>query len=188
MRVTLAAVIILSGFVAGAAGIVRLAPEAPDWLQAGMSFLWLGVLIAGAYVFGNEQQGHNVLPRTQLRDGLIYAGIGFTLAAVVIAFGLRDIDLGIHRNIRANWVIGIITALYVCGQSVKDYWTFRRSWRLWCILAAYLALQIRVIIPVLGALSRIPGFFIWLIGISEYIGLAFVLTLVISPFRDEPTR
>jgi len=177
MRLTIAAIVIIIGFLLGVYLVACLHPHGPAWVSVMLTMLWLMALIAGAFLLGNKGRAQSV-SREQVVSGLIYVGIASVLVAATIAVGLRDIDNGVHRNYRENWIVTVLTAAIACGYSLKTFWCSRRSRRLWLALAIYLTAHFSILVPALGSLSHVPAFYISLIGVCEYPALFFVLGLV----------
>lgn len=156
-------------------------PNVPPWADITLSIVWLFVLIATAFLLGNKGQGSQGDPRQlrhRLRDTLLYLGIALVPVTIGIAVMIHDSDKGIHRNIKENWVVCIITAASVLGFVVKNFWRFRRGWRMWAVLAVYSALHFSIGVPVLRQLDRIPAIYIWPIAMFELILVTFALHLV----------
>jgi len=178
MRLVIAGVAVVAGFVVGMLGIARLTPDSPAWVRVALATVWLFGLIAGAYLLGNKSYPRTPEVRRRIRDGFLYLGIGFLVAVVVVAVVIHDLDKGIHRNYRQNWVFCVLTAAVVVGYSVKDFWRFRRGWRMWAVLAVYVTLHFTIGVPALGNLDRIPAWYIWAIGMPEAMLVTFALHLV----------
>ena len=178
MRLILAAVSVVAGFVLGVLAITSLTPGTPAWLRPTLAMAWLLTLIAVAFITANRSPERN-LPQ-KMRDGLIYVAIASAIVLVVVGLTIHDLDAGIHRNIRENWVVGIITAVLVCGYALKEVWPCRRNWQIWPVFGAYLVLQFSILVPVLGKLDRVPAIYIWPISMLELMALTFVLHFVIG--------
>jgi hypothetical protein len=168
-----------------------LLPGTATWIRVSLSMVWLCALIAGAFVLGNRGEDHPGETRElrqRLRDGLLYIGVASLLVTIFSAVAIHDLEKGIHRNIRENWVISVITAGFVLAFSINDFWGVRRSWRMWAVLAAYSFLHFSLCVPALGHLARIPAGYISAIGIPELMLVSFALhlaTRVVNPVAPD---
>jgi hypothetical protein len=107
----------------------------------------------------------------------LYIAIAFVPVAILLAVSVHDLDKGIHRNIKENWVVCAITAAAVLGFSIKEFWRVRRSWRMWVILAGYAALHFSLGVPALSQFDRIGAGYIYLIAMPELMLMSFALHL-----------
>jgi len=175
MRLLIAASAVIAGFLIGVLAIARLTPDSPAWVRLTLATAWLFVVIAGAFLLGNKGQARNAESQRQLRDSLLYVAIAFVFVTVAVGVIIHDVDKGIHRNIKQNWVIGFITAPFVCGYALKAFWHFRHCWRIWAVIVGYLILHFSIAVPALGKLDRIPAIYIWPIGMFEFTLVASAL-------------
>jgi peptidoglycan/LPS O-acetylase OafA/YrhL len=76
MRLVVAATAVVAGFVMGAWGIARLAPESPAWLKLTFAIVWLFALIFGALLLSSKQRRRKREDqRRLLRYGLLAAAL-----------------------------------------------------------------------------------------------------------------
>jgi peptidoglycan/LPS O-acetylase OafA/YrhL len=83
MRLVVAATAVVAGFVMGAWGIARLAPDSPAWLKLTFAMVWLFALMFGVLLLGSKQRSEREDQRRLLGYGL--------LAAVLMALFLVPI-------------------------------------------------------------------------------------------------
>lgn len=184
MRTAIAALGVVIGFILGVFGIAHITPDdTPAWIRLTLVMLWMMALIAGAFLLGNQGRSQ-IVSRGQLRDGLIYVGIASVIVAVIVSIGLRDIEYGRHRNYHENWIVCVMTAGIAGWYTLRAFWSSRRSRRLWLVLVIYLTLHFSILIPTLGKLGHVPGYYISLIGMCEMTVLLFVLSFVL-PAEEE---
>jgi quinol-cytochrome oxidoreductase complex cytochrome b subunit len=74
MRLVVAATAVVAGFVMGAWGIARLAPESPAWLKLTLAIVWLFALIFGALLLASKRGRKLEDQRRLLGYGLLTIG------------------------------------------------------------------------------------------------------------------
>jgi hypothetical protein len=178
VRLILSALGIVVAFGLGAWGIAFLLPSSPAWVKVAAVVVWLFVLIASALLLGN-QKGDTEEERREfhyiLRDNLLYMAIALVPITALFALAIHDVDEGIQRNIRQNWLLCTLTAFFVVAFSIERFWRLRSLWQMWGVLVAYAALHFSIGVPALAHLDKIGYGDISLIAAPELILVSFVL-------------
>jgi hypothetical protein len=166
----------------GAWGIAFLLPSSPAWGKVGASMVWLFVIIAFAFFLGNQKRRTTEEERREfqhiLRNNMLYLAIAVVPITALVALAIHDVDEGIQRNIRQNWLLCTLTAFLVVGFSIEEFWRLRRVWQMWGVLVAYTALHFSIGVPVLAHLHKIRAGYISLIAMPELILVSFILYLI----------
>jgi hypothetical protein len=178
VRLIVSALGIVVAFVLGAWGIAFLLPGSPAWVKTAAVLVWLFVLTASAFLLGNRQ-GNTEEERREFRDILrnnaLYLAIALVPVTALCALAIHDVDEGIQRNIKQNWLLCTLTASFVVAFSVEQFWRLRRLWPMWGILAAYTLLHFSIGVPALARLDRIRYGYISLIATPELYLVSFFL-------------
>ncbi len=161
--------------------IAVLLPDTPAWSKVALCLVWLFVLIGAAFILGNKRgdtqeekrEFHHVV-----RENLSYLGLALLPIVFLVALEIHDLDKGIHRNVRQNWLLCTITAGTVVGLSIEKFWYIRRCWEMWAVLAAYATLHFCVGIPALAHLQSIRYGYISMIAMPELLLIFSVLDLL----------
>jgi hypothetical protein len=178
VRLILSALVIVGAFGLGAWGIAFLLPSSPAWLNVAVSVVWLFALIASAFLVGN-QRGSTQEERSEFRhvlcDNILYLGLAIVPITFLIALEIYDLDKGIQRNVKQNWLLCSVTAGTVLGLSIEKYWHVRRCWQMWAVLAVYAALHFSIGIPALAHLEKVRYGYISLLAMPELLLVSFIL-------------
>jgi hypothetical protein len=162
----------------GAWGIAFLLPNSPAWVKVAAAIVWLFVLIASALLLGN-QKGDSEEERREFhqifRNNVLYLAIALVPITALFALAIHDVDEGIQRNVRQNWLLCTLTGFTVVGISIEEFWRLRSVWQMWGILLAYVALHFSIGVPALAQLDKIRYGDISLIAAPELILVSFVL-------------
>jgi cytochrome bd-type quinol oxidase subunit 2 len=178
VRVIVSASAIVFAFFLGAWTIAVLLPDTPDWSKVALCLVWLFVLIGSAFILGNKKgstQEEKREFRHVVRENLSYLGLALLPIVFLVALEIHDLDKGIHRNVRQNWLLCTITAGTVVGLSIEKFWRIRRYWETWAVLAAYATLHFCVGIPALAHLQSIRYGYISMIAMPELLLIFSVL-------------
>jgi magnesium-transporting ATPase (P-type) len=166
MRLSVAAVMVVVIFVSVLLLISRLFPEGAGWAGVCIAMTCLYASVFGAWaLLGNKpernvraMQGGNVQEHP-LRDNLLYFAVAMAVVTMVIAVTIHDTDRGMHRNFKNDWFVGFGSACFALGYAAKAFWTYRRNWSLWAVIAALFALFTAITIPFLSQMERVPLLF-----------------------------
>jgi hypothetical protein len=181
LRLILSALLIVVTFGLGAWGISFLLPSSPAWVKVAVSVVWLFVIIASAFFLGNQKRGTEEERREFrhiFRNNILYLAIAILPITVLVALAIHDVDKGIQRNIKQNWLLCTITASAVLGLSIEEFWRLRRLWQMWAVLVAYSALHFSIGVPALVQLHRIRVGYISLIAMPELMLVSYFLYLL----------
>lgn len=181
MRVIVSALAIVVAFGMGAWGIAFLLPSSPAWVKVAEVMVWLFVLIASAFLLGNQKRGTEEERREFHHifcNNVLYLAIAVIPITALFALAIHDVDADIQRNIRQNWLLCTLTAFAVVGFSIEEFWRLRRVWQMWGVLAAYTALHFSIGVPALAHLHKVRAGYISLIATPELILVSFVLYLI----------
>jgi hypothetical protein len=181
VRLIVSALIIVIAFGFGAWGIAFLLPTSPAWVKVAAVMVWLFVLIASAFWLGN-QKGSTEEERHEfhyiVRKNFLYLAIAVVPVTALFALTMHDVDAGIQRNIKQNWLLCTLTAFLVVGISIEGFWRIRRVWQMWGVLAAYTALHFSIGVPALAHMNKIRGGYISLIVMAELLLVSFILCFI----------
>jgi hypothetical protein len=181
VRLIVSALVIIVGFCLGVWGIASLLPGVPPWGKVTLSLVCLFVLIVSIFFLGNKRgstQEERLEFKHILGDNLLYMGIAVVPITGLIALAIHDLDAGVHRNIRQNWVLCTMTAGVVLAFSIEQFWHLRRCWQMWAVLTAYATLHFSIGVPALAHLQRIRAGYVSLIAMPELMLIFFVLYFV----------
>ena len=101
----------------------------------------------------------DIAQRYLLRDNLLYFAVAMAAVTITIAVTIHDTDRGIHRNFRNDWFVGLGSACVALGYAARAFWSSRRNWRLWALIAAFFALFTATTIPFLSQMEKVPLLF-----------------------------
>jgi hypothetical protein len=182
LRLIFSALLIVVTFGLGSWGISFLLPSSPAWVKVAVSMVWLFVVVASAFFLGNQKRGTTDEERREfqhiVRNNILYLAIAILPITVLVALTIHDVDKGIQRNIKQNWLLCTITASAVLGLSIEEFWRLRRLWQMWAVLVAYSALHFSIGVPALFQLHRIRAGYISLIAMPELILVSYFLYLL----------
>lgn len=166
MRLSIAAAAVVATFVFALLLISRLFPYGAGWagVCAVMTCLYASAFGAWA-LLGNKphnnaraEQG-DIVQQHLLRNNLLYFAVAMAAVTVLIAVTIHDTDRGIHRNFKNDWFVGLGSACVALGYAAKAFWTYRRNWSLWAVIAALFALFTAITIPFLSQMEKVPLLF-----------------------------
>lgn len=163
MRLFLCALIVVATFAFVVLLISWLFPQGAGWAGVSMAItcLYASVFVAWA-LFGNRidkktQVIKGEIARTHpLRDNLLYFAVAMTVVTLAMAVTIHDTERGVHRSFKNDWFVGFGSACFALGYAAKAFWTSRRSWRLWAIIAALLVLFTAITLPILSQMEKVP--------------------------------
>jgi len=181
LRLILSALLIVLAFGLGAWGISFLLPSSPAWVKVAVSMVWLFGIIACAFLIGNQKRENEEERREFqhiVRNNILYLGIAIVPITVLVALTIHDVDKGIHRNIKQNWVLCTITASTVLGFLIEEFWCLKRLWQMWAVLVAYSALHFSIGVPALAQLHTIRAGYISSIALPELMLVSYFLYLL----------
>lgn len=143
--------------------IAWLFPQGAGWAGVCMAVTYLYASSFAAWaLFGNQtdEETHVIqgeVPQTHpLRDNLLYFAVAMAVVTLVIAVTIHDDQRGVHRSFKNDWFVGVGSACVALGYAAKAFWTSRKSWRLWAIIAALFVLFAATTLPVLSQMERVP--------------------------------
>ncbi len=178
MRLICSALGIVVSFELGAWGIAFLLPSSPAWVKIAAVVVWLFVLIASAFLLGNKK-GYTEDERREfqhiLRNNVLYLAIALVPVTALYALAIHDVDQGIQRHIKQNWLLCTLTASFVVAFSIEQFWRLRSLWQMWGVLIAYAALHFSIGVPSLAHLDKIRYGYISLVVTPELYLVSFVL-------------
>jgi hypothetical protein len=181
VRLILFALGVVGGFVFGAWCLAILLPTSPARVKVAAVMVWLFVLIAFAFWVGN-QKGRTGEERREfhyiVKKNFVYLAIAVVPVTTLFALAMHDVDAGIQRHIKQNWVLCTLTAFLVVGISIEGFWRIRRVWQMWSVLAAYTALHFSIGVPALAHVNKIRGGYISLIVMPELLLVSFILSSI----------
>jgi magnesium-transporting ATPase (P-type) len=166
MRLSIAAITVVAIFVFVLLLISRLFPYGAGWAGVCVAMTCLYASAFGVWaLLGNKphknaqaEQG-DIMQQHPLRDNLLYFAVAMAAVTMVIAVTIHDTDRGIHRNFKNDWFVGLGSACFALGYAVKTFWTYRRNWSLWAVIAALFALFTAITIPFLSQMQKVPLLF-----------------------------
>jgi len=91
-----------------------------------------------------------------MRDSLLYFAVAMAVVTVVIAVTIHDTERGVHRSFKNDWFVAFGSASLALGYAAKSFWTLRRNWLLWAIIAVLFLLFTAVTLPVLTRMEKVP--------------------------------
>jgi membrane protein YdbS with pleckstrin-like domain len=178
VRLVVSALGIVVAFGLGAWGIAFLLPSSPAWVKIAAVMVWLFVLIASAFLLGNRK-GNTEEERREfhhiVRNNVLYLAIALVPVTALCALAIHDVDKGIQRNIRQNWLLCTLTASFVVAFSIEQFWRLRSLWQMWGVLLAYTVLHFSIGVPALAHLDKIRYGYISLVATPELYLVSFLL-------------
>jgi magnesium-transporting ATPase (P-type) len=126
--------------------------------------LYAGVFGAWA-LLGNKPDKNaramrgNIVQQHLLRDNILYFAVAMAAVTITIAVMIHDTERRIHRDFRNDWFVGFGSACVALGYAAKAFWTYRKNWRLWAVIAALFALFTAITIPFLSQMEKVPLLF-----------------------------
>ena len=166
MRLSIAAVGVVAIFVFVLLLISRLFPYGAGWagVCVAMTCLYASAFAAWA-LLGNKSHKNaravqdDIVQKHPLRDNLLYFAVAMAAVTIVIAVTVHDTDRGMHRNFKNDWFVGFGSACFALGYAAKAFWTCRRNWSLWAVIAELFALFTAITIPFLSQMEKVPLLF-----------------------------
>ena len=163
MRLYIAAAAVLAIFVIVLLVVSRLFPYGAGWAGVCVAMTCLYASAFGAWaLLGNKphknaraEQG-DIVQQHPLRDNLLYFSVAMAAVTMVIAVTIHDTDRGIHRDFKNDWFVGLGSACFALGYAAKAFWTYRRNWSLWAVIAALFALFTAITMPFLSQMEKVP--------------------------------
>jgi hypothetical protein len=166
MRVFVAALMVVATFVAVVLLISRLFPYGAGWAGVCVAITCLYASAFGAWaLLGNKPDKNTRVTLNEnrstasLSDNLLYFAVAMAVVTMVIVLVMHDIDSGIHRNFKNDWFVGFGSACVALGYAAKAFWSSRRNWRLWALIAALFTLFAAITIPVFSQMEKVPLLF-----------------------------
>jgi hypothetical protein len=166
VRLFIAAVTVVTTFVAVALLISQLFPYGAGWAGVCVAITCLYASAFSAWAFFGSKTDKNtrtthgeIAEPHPLRDNLLYFAVAMAVVTVTVALAVHDTERGIHRNLKNDWFVGFGSACVALGYSAKAFWTFRRNWRLWALLAACFAMFTAITSPALSQMEKVPLLF-----------------------------
>jgi len=166
MRLSLAAAAVVAIFAFVLLLISRLFPYGAGWAGVCVAMTCLYASAFGAWaLLGNKphknaraEQG-DIVQQHPLRDNLLYFAVAMAAVTIVIAVTINDTDRGIHRNFKNDWFVGLGSACFALGYAAKAFWTYRRNWYLWVVIATLFSVFTAITIPFLSQMEKVPLLF-----------------------------
>jgi magnesium-transporting ATPase (P-type) len=166
MRLFVAAAAVVATFVFVVLLISRLFPYGAGWAGVCVAMTCLYASAFGAWaLLGNKPHKNagaelgDIVQQHPLRDNLLYFAVAMAAVTVVIAVTIHDTDRGLHPNFKNDWFVGLGSACFALGYAAKAFWTYRRNWSLWAVIAALFALFTAITIPFLSQMEKVPLLF-----------------------------
>jgi hypothetical protein len=166
MRLLVAAVMVVATFVAVALQISWLFPYGAGWAGVCIAISCLYASAFGAWaLLGNKLHKNarsmhgDIAQQHPLRDNLLYFAVAMAAVTITIAVTMHDTERGINRDFRNDWFVGLGSACVALGYAAKAFWSSRRNWRLWALIAAFFALFTATTIPFLSQMEKVPLLF-----------------------------
>jgi len=162
MRLFLCASLVVATFVVVALIIAWLFPQGAGWAGLCMAVTCLYASAFGAWTLFGDQTNKTTYPKGatsrthRLRDNLLYFAVAMAAVTLVIAVMIHDTDRGIYRSFRNDWFVGVGSACVALGYAARAFWTSRKSWRLWVIIATLFILFTTITLPVLSHMEKVP--------------------------------
>jgi magnesium-transporting ATPase (P-type) len=163
MRLSIAAAAVVATFVFVLLLISRLFPYGAGWAGVCVVMTCLYASIFGAWAFlGNKPHRNaraeraDIVQQPTLRENLLYFAIAMAVVTIVMAVTIHDIDRGINRNFKNDWSVGLGSACVALGYAAKAFWTYRRNWSLWAVIATLFFLFTAITIPFLSQMEMVP--------------------------------
>jgi magnesium-transporting ATPase (P-type) len=163
MRLFLCGLMVVAIFVFVAFLIAWLFPEGAGWVGVciAVTCLYAGTFAAWALFGSQTDKKANMIQgevsRTHpLRDNILYFAVAMALVTLVIAVVIHDTERGVHRSVKNDWTVGLGSAGLALSYAAKAFWTFRRSWRLWAIIAALFVVFGAITLPILSQMEKVP--------------------------------
>jgi len=82
--------------------------------------------------------------------------VAMAVVTLAMAVTIHDTERGIHRSFKNDWFVGVGSACFALGYAAQAFWTSRKSWRLWAIIAALFVLFTAITLPVLSQMEKVP--------------------------------
>jgi hypothetical protein len=180
MRLSLAAAMVVAIFAFVLLLILRLFPYGAGWAGVCIAITCLYASTFGAWaLLGNKPDKNgraiqgDIVQQHLLRDNLLYFAVAMAAVTIALAVTIHDSDRGIHRGFKNDWFVGLGSACVALGYAAKAFWSYRRSWRLWAVIAALFVLFTAMTIPFLSQMDKVPLLFMGPLGNIELL-IAFV--------------
>lgn len=191
MRLFFSALMVVGTFVFVVFLISRVYPQGASWAGVCMAVTCLYASAFAAWaLFGNEtdKQARTVesesSQRHRLRDNLLYFAVAMAIVTVVVAVTIHDTEKGIHRSFKNDQFVAFGSACFALGYAAKSFWTFRRNWRLWAIIAALFLLFTGITLPILSHMEKVPLILIGPLANVELLIAILVLDRLVSKSRS----
>jgi magnesium-transporting ATPase (P-type) len=163
MRLSIAAAAVVATFVFVLWLISRLFPYGAGWAGVCVVMTCLYASVFGAWaLLGNKPHRNaraeqaDIVQQHTLRENLLYFAIAMAAVTIVIAVAIHDTDRGIHRNFKNDWFVGLGSACFALGYAAKAFWTYRRNWSLWAVIATLFFFFTAITIPFLSQMEKVP--------------------------------
>ena len=105
------------------------------------------------------------------------------VVTLVVAVLIHDDKMGVHRTFKNDWFVGLGSACFALGYAAKAFWTSRRNWRLWAIIATLFVLYAAITLPILSQMENVPLLLMGPLGNVELL-LAILLLGWIVPHKS----
>jgi hypothetical protein len=104
-------------------------------------------------------------------------------ASVLVGLEFPALVNAIQRNVKQNWVLGLLLAVIVSSFAAGRFWKFRHYLRVWAVYAAYLLLHFLLAVPLLGRQGTIRSgnTFLYRLASCEVAVILFMLNFVTAP-------
>ena len=163
MRLFLSALRVVATFAFVVLLIAWLFPQGAGWagLCVAVTCLYASAFAAWA-LLGNQtdKKAHviqgEVSQTRPLRDNLLYFAVAMAVVTLAIAVTIHDDKMGVHRTFKNDWFVGFGSACFALGYAAKAFWTSRRNWRVWAIIATLFVLYAAITLPILSQMERVP--------------------------------
>ena len=155
-------------------------------IQLSWSYYWPLVLVVAWGIFDISR--HRKKSELQLRLAGYAAGLIIIVSGLAVMQFDALVDV-IYRNVKMDWVLGLLVAVVISCGTAQHFWKFRRYLRVWVVYGAYLFLHFAVAVPVLGRTGVDRHSFLLLLALEFALAVS-VLKRVTAPLPTtcEPTR
>ncbi len=122
---------------------------------------------------------------THMKEWLLYPLIATLVIAALAGFFFYAASKGIDDHTTVKWMNIILTAVFVFGFAVKDFWQFRKRPAFWVELGVLLVAHF----VILQRLQWQQANYFWLMivfGIPEMFAVFFLIKLMFNPKVDPP--
>jgi hypothetical protein len=147
-------------------------------MSSGVVFIL--VLMVGFLVYFIYKMVTGRSSQTNAKDWLLYFLIAPLMIAAFLGFFFYADRKGIHEEVSLKWMNIFITATFVFGYTVKEFWQYRRRWTFWAELGVLVVAHF----VVLQRLHWEKASYFWLIlavGIPEMVAVLFLMGLMFEP-------